>query len=63
MASFDGSEIRELVELYIQKNPENILPKSNFGLYQDDELFSETVMASKWTKREKISHISRTYWL
>ena len=39
MASFDGSEIRELVELYIQKNPENILPKSNFGLYQDDELF------------------------
>ena len=39
MASFDGSEIRELVELYIQKNSENILPKSNFGLYQDDELF------------------------
>ena len=31
MGSFD-----ELVGLYIQSNLENMLPKINFGLYQDD---------------------------
>ena len=36
--SFDGAEICELVRLYIQSNLENILPKTNFGLYQDDGL-------------------------
>ena len=38
MGSFDGAEICELVGLYIQSNLENILPKSNFGLYRDDGL-------------------------
>ena len=33
MGSFDGAEICELVGLYIQSNLENILPKTNFGLY------------------------------
>ena len=31
MGSFD-----ELVGLYIQSNLKNILPKTNFGLYQDE---------------------------
>ena len=35
MGSFDGAEVCELVVLYIQSNLENILPKTNFGLYQD----------------------------
>ena len=38
MGSFDGAEICELVGLYIQSNLENILPKTNFGLYWDDGL-------------------------
>ena len=38
MGSFDGAEICELVGLYIQSNLENILPKTNFGLYRDDGL-------------------------
>ena len=38
MGSFDGAEICELVGLNIQSNLENILPKTNFGLYQDDGL-------------------------
>ena len=38
MGSFDGVEICELVGLYIQSKLEKILPKSNFGLYQDDRL-------------------------
>ena len=29
----DGAEICELAGLYIQSNLENILPKTNFGLY------------------------------
>ena len=36
--SFDSAEICELVGLYIQSNLENILPKTNFGLYRDDGL-------------------------
>ena len=36
MGSFDGAEICELVGLSIQSNLENILPKTNFGLYWDD---------------------------
>ena len=38
MGSFDGAEICELVRLYIQSKLEKILPKSNFGLYQDNGL-------------------------
>ena len=38
MGSFNGAEISELVGLYIQSNLENMLPKSNFGLYLDDGL-------------------------
>ena len=36
MCSFDGVEVCELVGLHIQPNLENILPKTNFGLYRDD---------------------------
>ena len=38
MSSFEGAEVCELVGLYIQSKIEKILPKSNFGLYRDDEL-------------------------
>ena len=38
MGSFDDAEIYELVGLSIQSNLENILPKTNFGLYWDDGL-------------------------
>ena len=38
MGSFNGAEICKLVGLYIQSKLEKILPKSNFGLYRDDEL-------------------------
>ena len=34
--SFDGAKICELVGLYSFK-PRNILPKTNLGLYRDDE--------------------------
>ena len=40
MGGFDGAEICELVELYIQSKLEKILSKSNFGLYRDDGLAS-----------------------
>ena len=38
MCSFDGAEICELAGLYIQPNLENILSKTNFGLYRNDGL-------------------------
>ena len=38
MRSFDGAEICELVELFIQGSLENILFKRNFGLCQDEGL-------------------------
>ena len=38
IGSFDGTEICELVRLYVQSKLENILPESNFGLYRDDGL-------------------------
>ena len=38
MGSFDGAEICELIGLHIQSNLENILPKTNFGLYRDNGL-------------------------
>ena len=41
MGSFDGAEMCELVGLYIQSNLENILPKTNFGLYRDDNSFKK----------------------
>ena len=38
MGSFDGAETCEIVGIYIHSKLEKILPKSNFGLYPDDEL-------------------------
>ena len=38
MSSFHRAEICEFVVLYIQSNLENILPKTNFGLYRDERL-------------------------
>ena len=38
MRSFDGVEICELVEHFIQESLENILFKRKFGLYQDEGL-------------------------
>ena len=38
MDSFEGNGICEPVGLYIQSNLENILPKTNFGLYRDNGL-------------------------
>ena len=38
MGIFDLAEICDLAGLYIQPKPEKILPKSNFGLYRDNEL-------------------------
>ena len=38
MSSLDGAEICELEGLYIQSKLEKILPKPNFGLYQNDRL-------------------------
>ena len=38
MASFGGAVICEFAGLHIQSNLENILPKTNFGLYRDDGL-------------------------
>ena len=35
---FDVAELCELVGIYIHTKLEQILPKSNFGLYQDDGL-------------------------
>ena len=35
---FDGAELFELVGIYIHTKLKQILPKSNFGLYQDDGL-------------------------
>ena len=60
MGSFDGSEICELVRLYIQSNLENILPKTNFGLYQDDCLILlRNLNGQQMEKKEKPSS-SRT---
>ena len=38
MGSVDGTEICELVGLYIQSKLEKTIPKSNFGLCRDDGL-------------------------
>ena len=38
MDSFDSAEICELEGLYIQSNLENILSKTNFGLYRNNGL-------------------------
>ena len=40
MDSLDGVEIYELVGLYTQSNLENILPKTNVGLYRNYGLIS-----------------------
>ena len=54
--SFDRAEICELIGLYIQSNLENILPKTNFGLYWDDGLIPLRNLNGKWTKKkEKLS--------
>ena len=55
MRSFDGAEICELVQLFIQGSLENMLCKRNFGLYQDEGLILLRKFngQSKQTKRRK----------
>ena len=54
MGSFDGAEICELVGLYIQSNLENILSKTNFGLYWDDGLILlRNLNSQKMDKKRK----------
>ena len=54
MGSFDGAEICEVVALYIQSNLENILPKTNFGLYRDDGLiFLRNLNSQQMNKKRK----------
>ena len=54
MGSFDGAEICELVGLSIQSNLENIPPKTNFGLYQDDGvILLRNINGSKWEKKKQ----------
>ena len=53
MGSFDGAEICELVGLYIQSNLENILPKTNFGLYRDDGLILLRNLNSQQMDKER----------
>ena len=61
MGSFDGAEICELVGLYIQSNLENILPKTNFGLYRDDGLILlRKLNGQQMDKKIKTSNFSRT---
>ena len=55
MASFDGREICELVGLYIQSKLENIFSKSNFELYQDNEL-----VVKKNLNRKQIEKVGKT---
>ena len=55
MASFDGREICELVGLYIQSKLENIFPKSNFELYQDNEL-----VVKRNLNRKQIEKVGKT---
>ena len=55
MGSFYGAEIYELVGLYIQSNLENILPRTNFGLYWDDGLIlSRNHNGQQMDKKEKL---------
>ena len=61
MGCFDGAEICELVGLYIQSNLENILPKTNFGLYRDERLillrnlnYSQTILTKKFLIHGKL---------
>ena len=54
MASFDGAEICELAGLYIQSNLENMLPKTNFGLYRYDGLiFLRNLTGLQMDKKRK----------
>ena len=54
MGSFGSAEICELIGRYIQSNLENILSKTNFGLYQDDGLILlRNFMARKWTTLQR----------
>ena len=39
MGSYDGAELCERIEIYIQSLLTNILSKDNIGLYRDDGLF------------------------
>ena len=58
MGIFEGAELEELYdlgELYIQSSLENILPKTNFGLYRDDELITlKNLNRQKLGKKKKI---------
>ena len=62
MDSFDGAGIFELVWLYIQSNLENILPKTNFGLIQDDGLILLRTLNGQQIdkKRKTIIKFSKT---
>ena len=56
MASFGGAVICEFAGLHIQSNLENILPKTNFGLYRDDGLIIQRNLNSqKMDKKRKFS--------
>ena len=55
--SFDGVEIWELVEFYIQSNLENILLKTNFELYRDDGLILlRNINGQQMDKKRKNYH-------
>ena len=54
MGSFDGDEICELAGLYIQSNLENILPKTDFGLYRNDgSILLRNLNVQQMDKKEK----------
>ena len=58
MGIFEGAELEQLQdlgELYIQSSLENIPPKTNFGLYRDDELITlRNLNGQKFGKKKKI---------
>ena len=62
MGSFYAAEICELAGLYIQSNLENILPKTNFGLYWDAGLVILRNLNGQQIdkKRKTIIKISKT---
>ena len=54
MASFDGDVISGFVGFHIQSNLDNILPKTNFGLYRDARLIiSRKLNDKKMDKKRK----------
>ena len=66
MGGFYGAQTCEVVRLYLRSsNLENILPKTNFGLYQNDGLILlRNINGQKIDKRDKSYHrIFRRHWL